>query len=231
LSNSQNRVITYNVTQDIITSSLEKKTITLNFTGYLYQKNNRYIYFEKPAYKQKVEDGAILLSANGSNISLMQVDTDSLQSIIYTNFDSLEQRMSKFDVSKRTCLNNFEADWQKWDLLPDTMIKNGFHCQKATHTNVNGVLDWEVWFCPDILVRAGVLDLKNLPGLLVEAQFISINKHYSLASQTTGIAIPDTVFWPNEFNVPVTKGVVLKNHGVRKPTKAQKQNDLLNNNN
>ena len=139
--------------------------------------------------------------------------------------------MSKIDGTGRNFFNNFEADWQKWDLLPDTMQINGLHCQKATTKNLNGGVDWEVWFCPDILIRAGVYWLKNLPGLVVDAEFISLHKHYTLASHSMVNEIPDTVFWPNEFNVPVTKGIVLKNDKVRKPTKAQKQNELLNNNN
>ena len=65
----------------------------------------------------------------------------------------------------------------------------------------------------------------------MEAQWIPLNKHYSLLSHATVNDISETIFWPNEFNVPVTKGVVLKNPGVRKPTKAQQRNALLNDNN
>ncbi len=231
LSSSQNMVITYTVTKDY-TLPVENKTVTLNYTGYLYKKNNRYIYFEKPAYKQKIEDGKILLSdGGGNNYSSLLVDTDSLQCIVYSNFDSLEQRMSKIDGTGRNFLNNFEADWQKWNLLPDTKQINGLHCQKATQTDGNGVVDWEVWFCPDIPMRAGVQWLKNLPGLVVEAEMIPLQKHYSLVSHSTINEIPDTVFWPNEFNIPVTKGPVRKNTGVRKPTKAQRKSELLKNNN
>ncbi|MEI7736186.1 MAG: GLPGLI family protein [Ferruginibacter sp.] len=230
LSISQNMGITYNITKDHKISS-GNKTITLNYIGYLYKKSNRYVYFEKPAYKQKIENGTILISDNGSNsIYSLTVDTDSLQCIVYSNFDSLEQRMSKFDATKRTILNDFEADWQSWNLLPDTMQINGLHCQKATHTDVNGNLEWVVWFCPDIHVKSGVHWLKNLPGLVTDAQWIPLNKHYTLATYTTVNEIPDAVFWPNEFNVPVKKGIVLRNLGVRKPAKAEKRNEIINSN-
>ncbi|MEO5942533.1 MAG: GLPGLI family protein [Ferruginibacter sp.] len=236
---SQSLLAVYDVSQNHEVSpspGTPLKIITLNYKGYLYKKDNKYIYFEKPAYKQtNLLDGALILSGeNTDNISLFGLNHDSIQSIIYTNFDSLVQRMGNIDATKRNFYHKIEQGWWLWKFLPDKKIINGLNCQKATYSDGNGIIIWSVWVCPDIPFKVGVSQLYDLPGLVVDAENIPLQKHYLLISQAAVTDIPDTIFWPNEFNTTAfTIARDLKKRSKQEmttPTKSQKRDELLKNN-
>lgn len=231
----QNVLLTYNVSERVERSggvSDPGLKLTLKYTGYLYRKNNRYIYYEKPAFTQKVDGGSIVTAHKGNTTSMLEVNTDSLQYIVYGDYDSLLQRMSKLGYGGNY-LNKFERDCMAWQLSPTIKTINGLRCQLAIYSDQDtGIEQWKVWFCADIPFDWGVFLSHGLPGMVVQADYFPLNKHYELQSQFM-TAIDDKHFWPQEFNQPFEYvGVCKKYHpsNDKKSKKAQKKEALLNSN-
>ena len=232
----QSIIAQYEITEDntIATGKVgENKTVTLNYTGYLYKKNNRYIFFEKPAYLSKVKDGGIWISnpQDYSNVIIYSVNTDTMQFAFYCDYDSLLQR--HFYADKENYISHFEPGLFAWDLLPETKEINGLRCQKTTRS-YNGKVQTIVWFCPDIPMQGGIFNVLDIPGLVVEAEFPEWkNRHYLLINHAMNAEFSDTVFWPKEFDKTFIWGSDWKknqNQKQSKPNKTAKQLDILNNN-
>lgn len=131
--------------------------------------------------------------------------TDSIQNIRYLDFDSLISR-SRIDISGGTQGMNVKQKLRRgvihWQFFPDTKEINGLKCQKAQFTNVNGLLQWVVWFCPDVPALGGPGYISELPGLVVEGENKILNKKFVLISYNSTVSPPDDIFWPQEFNQP-----------------------------
>ena len=235
----QNIKATYKVVQLVAIQDEinHTKQLPLEFTGFLYKKNNKYIYFEKPNYLSKLIDGSIPISNSDNHYFIYTPNSDTVQGIEYTDFDSMILRTRSnmiTSITNKNVVQKIEPEsfnWMQWKLWPDTMEVNGLHCQKATMSTGSQDM-WTIWFCPDILMQANLFNIKNLPGLVVEATFLPIYKTYKLEAYSISEPFKEDIFWPKVFNQAfiyeedANKG---NKSNVEKPTKIQKQKKLLNN--
>ncbi|SCB71789.1 GLPGLI family protein [Chitinophaga costaii] len=218
--------VTFTIKMDLDGGDVHRESITLK--GFLYRKGNRYIYFERPAYLNKYPDGAISVSPNPYHTYSFSLNTDTIQSINYYDFDSLVYRRRVDQLSTLpNRIQNFDPNYYQWVFLTDTKEINGLHCQKATLT-LHGIPQWELWFCPDIPMQAGVENIMGVPGLVVDAESIPDHRHYTLDSYDTNGVVQDSLFWPQEFNQPFDKRSDLYRGTVNdRPSRPSKKQELL----
>jgi GLPGLI family protein len=226
---------TYKVLQhvDININGKIEKTIILESTGFLYRKQNRYIYFQKPNYLEQYPTGAIVVPISANHTYNYSLCMDTLQNINYTAMDSLilrhrpdlgDTRSGSFNFVQK-----FEQNVFNWIYLPEIKEIQGLRCQKATLA-INGRPEWVVWFCPDIVMQAGIDNILDLPGLVVEGENVATKSKYYLQHYTTGTDINDSIFWPKEFLQRFEKlGDRKRTITVSPKTKTQKQIELLSN--
>ena len=224
----------YKVLQDVEVNIDTKilKVTTLESTGFFYKKNNQYIYYEKPNYLKKYPDGVIITSITPEHQLNLSLCMDTIQRINYTAMDSLVLR-NRVDMGGKgnvdfNYVQKFELNVFNWVFQTETKEIQGLKCQKAT-LSINGNPEWSVWFCPDIPLQAGISNILDLPGLVVEAENIPTKTYYYLDYYTTTTNIDDNVFWPKEFlqrfeTLPDRK----RRNGSTPKTKTQKQVELLN---
>ena len=179
---------------------------TLEWDGFLYQQNNRFIYFKKPLYLDKYPGGYVDIATDENNITAIGIVMDTVQAIRYLDFDSLIYRSSiNISGSPGHGINhkgNLSTNNINWRFLPDTKEINGLKCQKAQFINGNGKLQWVVWFCPDIPALGGPGYITGLPGIVVDGENKITSETYVLVSYRSNIKLPDNIFWPKEFNAP-----------------------------
>lgn len=226
----------YKVTKDIyanIDNTGEKKIASLSYTGYLYRKGGKYIYFQKPNYLNDYPDGSIKISKGPNSNYYVGIGMDTVQRLNYKDMDSLIKKY-RADVSGRGNVNSnyiqkFDADYFSWEMIPETRIINGLKCQKATLT-IMGFPQWIVWFTDKEPMQAGIDNIIGLPGLVVEAECLPLKTHFSLISYTTNQDFPSSVFNPAEFNQPFEKVYDMKKSNNQTPqkTKLQKLSELTN---
>lgn len=182
------------------------KIATLAYTGVIYQDGSKFISFRQPLYLDDYPDGFIRIEEDGNKETQYGIPMDTVQGIFYINFDSLNVRQRVDLPGKNTAglnlLKKFHKEYVIWQYEPDTKVVNGLKCQKATFVNRNGLLQWVVWFCPDIPAIAGPDGIVNLPGLVVEAENKVSDLEFTLEGYTTGISIPAETFWPKSFFQP-----------------------------
>lgn len=221
----------YEVTWNISLPSQNgnSKLIPISYTGTLYRKNNKYIYMERPGYLSTLSNDEMSVDEADHRITKLLLNSDTIQNIYYSDFDSLVSRY-RADIKSGEGINyfqNFEVDYFPWELLPVTKEINNLHCQKAV-LSMKGQEQWSVWFCADIPMQAGVCNIKSLPGLIVEADYIPLNKHYILSAYDTKRDLPDNIFWPSVFNNPFLKTMDLNKANLpAKPNRKSKQLELL----
>lgn len=117
----------------------------------------------------------------------------------------------------------------KWkiDYLDETRNINGLLCQKA-NLSISGYPQWIVWFAPSIPMEVGIVNISELPGLVVEAEMIPAKTKYVLQKYVLEGNIDEKIFHPNEFEQRFESpfGIPLNN----KSDKINKQLKLLNGN-
>lgn len=207
-----------------------EKQIPLTYSGQLYRKANRYIYFEKPDYLNKYPDGEIVI-IEGNNTSTIDLGKDTMQGVCYMDYDSsiIRWRDSYVPGYLSNHVQHFDSSlfaWatKRWQLEDETKEINGLTCRKARIEK-----QWVAWYCPDIPMQFGISNARGgLPGMIVEADRLADNKHYVLESYTTGGNIDDRIFWPALFNEPFQKEIDFKilPHS-NKSNQQQKRLDLL----
>lgn len=236
-SNSQTFEAQYKVSEDIYANLGNqglKKALSLDYTGYFYRKGGRYIYFEKPNYLNTYPSGSFKFNTAEHSVTSIALSMDSIQNLSSRDMDSLVFRMRPNMSGKGQVgynyMQKFDSNFFQWDLFPETKIVNGLKCQKATLT-LRGKPQWSVWFTSDIPMQAGIDAIMGLPGLVVEADCIPLNKHYSLVKYSANMPVADKVFWPAEFNQRFEKLSDMKAavpSGPAKKSKIQRQADLTN---
>lgn len=204
---TQNLEAHYKVTRIIFNTGMNgsrNKVATLEYSGFLYQKKNRTIYFQKPLYLSDYPDGNIHITVSAHNELLIGLTMDTMQHVYYMDFDSLVTRsrveLSGLNSKEWNLKQRLNKGIMTWQLLPDTKEVNGLKCQKATFSAPGAGLQWEVWFCPDINALAGPFTIRDLPGLVVEAYSPVFDENYTLESYNTSISLPNSTFWPDLFN-------------------------------
>jgi GLPGLI family protein len=219
---------------DITLASGKVKQETINYSGILYKRNGRYIYLEKPGYLSKYPTGTISIEDGNNSQTVYTLGKDSILFISYADTDSLLERWRLKGLPGDTdnSLRYFDSSlltgtWaNQWQISNETKDINGLHCRKAVSPG-----QWQAWYCPDIPIQFGPYFIVGLPGLVVEADKLSMgNRHYALESYVSGTDISTSVFWPAEFNEPFKKLPHLKNRplpGKTTKTRQQKQADIL----
>lgn len=215
---------TYAVTQDInVVLGGKEKSISLNLKGHFYLKGQRSIYWESPDYLSKYPKGQIVVPTKSGN-EIYALNTDTMQMLYYVDLNNLLMRVKpasglpveEHKIEKERVLN--------WEYKSETKTVNGLKCQLATATD-----QWKVWFCPDIPSRTGLFNISGLPGLVVEAELIPLNAHYTLQSYDTQSDIPEYVFEPGEFRTLAKKESVKTTPEQKDKTK--KKQEIIKNNN
>jgi GLPGLI family protein len=193
-------------------SETESKSIQLDYIGYFYKANNKYISFLKPQYLDIYPEGAIEIAPN----YFASIYSDTLQGISYADLDSnIARRRTEITGKGITGFNRTRTvvpGGMHWKVMPEKRVIDGLNCQRAL-LEFNGKTNYcEVWFCSDINVQVSLCNLMDLPGLLVEANYFSIQETYKLKSYKLVDYLPTSIFWPNEFNHPFEDNVKAKNN-------------------
>jgi GLPGLI family protein len=200
----------YKVTKEVQINqpnSFQPKIPPLEFTGYLYHKNNLYISWLTPNYLDKYPQGRIELEmpvAEGIGFFGYSLNMDSMISIYYKAIDSNLIRLTNYtnaSNSQKPYSYNFEPGFTNWTILPESKIVQGLNCQRAQLIRSGGI-QWDVWFCSDIPIENGVSNIFNLPGLMVEGYSFGEKTSYSLIYYNMQETFDDAVFWPPLFNQP-----------------------------
>jgi GLPGLI family protein len=193
------------ITHTITIGEQKTKAVGLDYTGYLYSGGPKNIYFQKPLYLGQYPSGQIVHNV-GNNYTIYDVPMDTIQWLGTMNTDSLILRTkSGASGPEQFTLRKFEMGLvlADWTILPETKIINGLQCQRACLYGKSAtgakVANWDVWFCPEIPVQYGPFQLISLPGLIVEVSSEIFPFSAKLTTYTLNTAIPDAVFWPQEF--------------------------------
>jgi len=225
ISLAQNISATYTIERNVVVGS---KTVTLNLQGYYYKKGNKYIYWERPLYLSKYPNGEITVVNGENNLTYYALNKDSIQMLFFHDYDSLITRQGLYNEYQRGITEYpFEADRSnEWIYEAKTKTINGLKCQLAINPG-----QWRVWFCVDMPTKTSLHSLQGLPGLVVEADCLPTNEHYSLINYDMSTPIKEGIFTPDAFKGHMDKGGLLKNISHQsKKTKAEKQQELLNQN-
>lgn len=217
---------TYNVTQEInVVLGGKEKNISLNLKGNFYLKGERSIYWEDPDYLTKYPKGQILVTTKSGN-EIYALNKDSMQMLFYTD---LSRPLIRVKPASGLPVEEHKIDKTKvlsWEYHQDTKTVNGLKCQLATSSN-----QWKVWFCPDIPSKTGIFNISGLPGLVVEADLIPLNAHYTLLSYDTQADISEEIFEPKEFKALLGKNTLKGNVSPIDKGKSEKQQEIIRNNN
>jgi len=81
---------------------------------------------------------------------------------------------------------------------------NGYTCYKAIGASSNKQYQWEIWFCKELPTPMGLLGIKNLQGLIFEANEITTNTTYRLVSFNRGSTLFKEITLPT-FATKITK--------------------------
>jgi GLPGLI family protein len=234
-SSSQNIEAHYKVVFPLNISQQETKAniVHLRYEGYLYRSGGKHIYFQKPLYLSEYPTGEILVTGR-AGYSVFPLWTDTLQRIAYNNIDSLIFR-TRDDITGSSSANEyylryFEPGISDWQLLSETKNINGLECQHAKQYNgADSSLLWDVWFYPDISINFGPSDIRDIPGLVVDARNVQSGEVFTLETYMLNTKIPDNIFWPAEFSHAVfTKLKPLQKYQNKGKNAAQKRLDIIN---
>lgn len=228
---AQNLEAKYQVLQTINATPTEPKAtyVTLEYEGFLYKSGSKNIYFQKPLYLKKYPGGGITINLKPGVYAQYTLIQDSIQRISYNDLDSLIFRMSSESsppISPRDFyVRNFELGVHEWEILPETRKIDGLICQRAKYYRdaLKKDLAWDVWFCPEIDVNFGPTFIRDIPGLVVEADLIGLNEKYKLVSYNTTKQIDRTLFWPKEFASISFKNLPPLKKSVPNPIKSKNQ--------
>lgn len=209
-TSAQTVVANYEVTKSITYSDengTENTAANLKFDGYLYASNSQFISFYKPLYLNDYPKGSIALpSKKDGQSNAFVVVMDTLQEIQYVALDSLIMRY-RFQKSPQGFHSNFmrefEANYQKWEILPETKTIQGLQCQRAKLFHPKKAqLIFDVWFYADIPVKVNFSNIIGVPGLVIEGELIPEKIKFALKKYELDVPISKHIFWPNEFNEP-----------------------------
>jgi GLPGLI family protein len=206
---AQNLTAIYSVKKDIYikdVNQIDNKIASIEYTGFLFKKNNNYISFDKPLYLNKFPNGNYVYKMEENHNYSILLSIDTIQNLNFFSIDSLIRRFRESYTRKiNGRISNYfqevDLNYHQWELLPENKTINGLNCQKAK-LSIGGTPQWEVWFCPDIPVDVNMSGIFGLPGLIVEAYHVVLKKTYILESYEMNAVISDSIFWPKEFNEP-----------------------------
>lgn len=232
----------YSVTQQINVAqgSSGSYYVTLDFEGFLYKSGGQNIYYQKPLYLKKYPQGSVTYTPKSGEYYIYPLVMDTLQRICYNNADSFIFRMSSESASIRAkrdfIVRSFQPGLHEWEILQETKNIDGLYCQRAKfYSSVEQKeLVWDVWFCPEIPVNFGPSYIRDIPGLVVEADCVPGNEKYKLLSYEITKGLNASLFWPDEFAGVSFKSLAPFQRMNIKPaalkTKDQKRAEVITNN-
>jgi GLPGLI family protein len=191
---------------NVPTDNKNPEIVNFNYDGFLYKSGSKTIYFQKPLYLKDYPSGYYKTVFNNL-IPTMPVFIDTMQMVYYNNTDSLRSIVKVCGMNVCEPVYNtrtFELGAWEWKLLNELKEINGLKCQRAQLIRTNYATKEEevyhdVWFCPDININFGPGEIRDIPGLVVEAISYKNNHTYTLTSYSINQSIPNSVFWPDEF--------------------------------
>ncbi len=130
----------------------------------LYFKNNVSVYKEKPAEltESEVNQESNFMMAFKPKADIIYYNKEEDKNLIQKDFMGAE-----FLVDQP--LNDY-----KWKIVMEQKMIKGYPCMKAEKED--SLYKVEVWFTSQIPVSSGPKGLYGLPGMILEAKFIKINK-------------------------------------------------------
>jgi GLPGLI family protein len=205
-TNSQTIEAHYKVILTVDLSVPPKKNVfNFDYEGFLYNSGAKTIYFQKPLCLQNYPTGEIRKNDN-NNYMIFPLCTDSLQRLELNDIDSLTwwyklDGTGNFEKKYYKC--HFDLGVRQWIFLDEVKEINGLQCQHAKLYNnykPDEIIS-DVWFYPHININFGPAGIRDLPGSVVEATNYYMHETYSLTSYSVNATVPNTVFWPKEFNI------------------------------
>lgn len=203
---SQDYKIQYEVEQNqTLPMRMERPNLSasISYKGFLYNKGQEYLFYMQPLYLDQVTDDKINYPFKDKTESPLFVDTDSIQYMVYSNFDSL---LTKFrfkmtpSLPATNRLQYFDSAFAEWILQPEYKTIKNYHCQKASFS-IRGNLQWNIWFTKELpTLKAGPFNIKYPPGFIVQAEMIPLRQTYILTAVDSSSSVADSIFHPREFN-------------------------------
>lgn len=197
---AQNLVAIYDVQRDVMGAPEGVSLPPLSLTGYYYKKNNTIISFLKADYLKLYPEAIIEIKELNHVIGL---DKDTIQAIFYVDLDSLifRYRISYNEDYSQNNFFYFDKDARNWEISDKTETINGFLCTYAVQYNSSRNILAEIWFANDFpIMPIGMLNLLNVPGLIVKAKFTGTRETYTLKEFSTFIEPNEDILWPKQFN-------------------------------
>lgn len=209
--NAQQLSATYDINRTVVSRIAGNNNSTvadLKLIGYYYLKGNKVISFSKPLYLNDFPTGSIVEKENDFMYHTHSLIMDTIQGISYFNLDSMifrtRMQFSGLNQEGVNYVSSFSNGVNKWEVFPETRQINNLVCQRAILKKRDKIV-CDVWFAKDIQVPITFYGFADLPGLLVEGEMMRTQEKFSLKSYTFDKSIPDSIFWPAEFNEPFKK--------------------------
>ena len=220
---AQNFTAKYNVIKDIVSNGSKSHVVaTLKFDGYYYRKNMAIISYLKPLYLAEYPIGFVMDKESDLNFQSYNLEMDTIQSITYCQLDSMLLRY-RFGI-RGNFVNLFETGIHQWKIYPGPRTIQGLTCQRAVLSLPNGTPYCDMWFATEIPMPIGFRTLLDMPGLMVEGEFLTLHEKYFLQRYSFEDTINNSLFWPREFEEPFKqqdKFISRKNNQPVTPAKPQ----------
>jgi GLPGLI family protein len=169
---------------------------TKNYSAVLYYKGNEVLYKEISGdIKTQSEEKRL---SNGA-ITVIPVDIEKTQSVVYKNYQSNEITYSFSGVQGR--LGNFLKDTlrtQIWESTTNDSIINKRKCTKfylKSFYNTN----WVAWIDLNTPFTDGPWRFSHLPGLIVELVADNDTQKYTLQEIGLGVNLENKELYPEEI--------------------------------
>lgn len=213
-SYSQHAVrLVYSTTHNFSTRDLQGNSITAPtvklVTKVLYH-NNKVLSFQVPLYLKEYPEGLIQVEIKEKGLSIPSpIVMDTVQQLRYYNLDSqyfiVRVDNPKVAMSNPNEIRNqyfkYEAGFETWEFLPDSMLINGKLCKRAVlrYSHNNEIL-YDFWYTEEIPIPLSPNGYNELPGLVVRGSIPPIGYAFELDSYDLQANIAPSEMWLKELD-------------------------------
>lgn len=213
-SHSQNAVrLDYATTHNFSTKDLQGNLLsgpTVNLTTKVLYSNNKVLSYQVPLYLKEFPDGQIQMEIKEKGITMATpIVMDSIQMLRYYNLDSLffitRVDNPKTGLSNPNEIRNqyfqFEHGFERWELLPDSMLIEGKWCRRAQmrYSHNNEIL-YDFWYTDEIPIPLGPMGYVELPGLVIKGIMPPLGYSFELAKYDLQAIIAPQEMWKKELD-------------------------------
>lgn len=174
------------------------------FAGFMKKVGNSFVVIRLPLSEKNTVSDTIRDQKN-SMVNDMSTQSDR-KMISFASLDSnYYKSVMPFSSGVNVYCGYFMPGKTKWEILPDTKIINGLKCQKAIKYTSNKAVSAEIWFYSAInLGGIDINSLRDTPGLVVEATFLSDNTKtvWSMKEYKINPSLAERDVWLPELNEP-----------------------------